>query len=667
MSRNPQLASVVLDDITTTTPGNPPTGKHKVVDRNGTFFIRDSSGAEVAIGTSASVGSGEKNYISNPSGAAATTGWEAYGDLAIARTTTASELPRENTTKTGLKITADADTQGTGDIVYFNFTLDDVDLNRQLKIKFDVKKIGTYDGKLQAYIATAADVATQVAGGAVAPAIAGCTTTVIQAADGTFYLEFTSGSTAALSLVIQANADMTTGDGIGISDVVVGPGLLVSGAIPAKEYVAGTTYNGVALNVTSAQSGWAVTRGVFVPYKTSDGAWRLRFNIVGSFSAATITGLTVAIAGVVFKNTSSFFQTCAAGTNAAAAASGIVTPNTGNIVISHASILTNGVFISGDVELDSQPTWADGQTTAYYGNEQVEYASNSSTNDGDDTTAFAYGQRGSAFVDYSSGGSKTVRFSRISPSDTFIFEIQDQTVANAPWVPLINRFGTSDAFYVQSFQRQNTSYYGCGQIVQVSSTDVKVGFASYATASGATYGAAGSAWTGVSTKLRWRVKKVSSPGLAGFSVATTSQPVGLYQAGAAPGSTTGAAIAQGNIGERKEVTFDFNTATAGVFSTSTGIALGLGVWRISVSATFNPTSGITAGLVGISTDSAATTFTDLDYSPNFHEFFASSAFTPGHCIFVEKNVTSATTYYAKLRVAGNSTRIRGTFFATRIA
>lgn len=172
-------------------------------------------GAESGGGGSG--GTGELNYVRNPNDSG---NWTAVGDLALSTSMTASELPRENTTGTGIKIVADADTQSTADYVYTDFTLDDVDLNRVLKCVFSVKKLANYDGKLEALITTQADRTV---------AIAGCVITNIPGSDGEFYLPFTSDSTAALSLVIRADADMPTGDGICISNVIVGPGSVVEG------------------------------------------------------------------------------------------------------------------------------------------------------------------------------------------------------------------------------------------------------------------------------------------------------------------------------------------------------------------------------------------------------------------------------------------------------
>jgi len=131
-----------------------------------------------------------------------------------------------------------------------------------------------------------------------------------------------------------------------------------------KQYLHGTAYNsGISPTVTSAQAGFSVIRSVFVPYQTQDGAWRLRFNIAASFTASIISVVSVSINGVVSKNLTQYFQPVfgvfytVSGTNGfyqsyAGVNNGTLTcqlTSTNNV---------NGVAFSGDIELDSKPTWA---------------------------------------------------------------------------------------------------------------------------------------------------------------------------------------------------------------------------------------------------------------------------------------------------------------------
>ncbi len=213
-------------------------------DINALYTNNGSSWSQAGSG----VGSGEINYITNPSAKDAITGWSNVGDLDVARTTTAADLPREYTATTGIKITADANTQSTADYVYFDFTLDDIDLNRKLKIEWSQKQTGSYVASdLAVVITTQADRTT---------ALHTPVTTNIPAQDGIFSTSFDSGSTATLSLVIRATTDMATDAGIVISDVVVGPGRTQQGAV-----ISGwTSYTPTSSTITSN--------------KNADGRWR---------------------------------------------------------------------------------------------------------------------------------------------------------------------------------------------------------------------------------------------------------------------------------------------------------------------------------------------------------------------------------------------------------
>jgi|GEM_PF-3349131 len=127
------------------------------------------------------------------------------------------------------------------------------------------------------------------------------------------------------------------------------------------QYVGGQTYNSVDLditgygNTTTANNG--VYRAVLIPYQMQDGSWRLRFNIAGALDVAA-SGCTVTIAGVTFKNTSNFHQAVSCSTGASSTYDrGRITANSSIINLS-AGGNTAAYRTSGDVELESKPTWA---------------------------------------------------------------------------------------------------------------------------------------------------------------------------------------------------------------------------------------------------------------------------------------------------------------------
>jgi hypothetical protein len=111
------------------------------------------------------------------------------------------------------------------------------------------------------------------------------------------------------------------------------------------------------LTVTGPSS-WTTIRAVGVPYQTLDGAWRLRFNIVGS-SASTGT-MTTTVAGIIFKNVAGYQQAITGYQNATttnAVAGCYTNPNTGDITLQYRDAATTNHVFSGDVELESKPSF----------------------------------------------------------------------------------------------------------------------------------------------------------------------------------------------------------------------------------------------------------------------------------------------------------------------
>ena len=116
-----------------------------------------------------------------------------------------------------------------------------------------------------------------------------------------------------------------------------------------KQYV-----GGVDFTITSDATGSPVfQRAVIVPYQTVDGAWRARINCTLTHGSETSHNIT--ISGLVFKDVTDFFQPITALTT-----SGTVytSPNTG-VLIASTPVGTTSTGLSGDVELESKPTWAE--------------------------------------------------------------------------------------------------------------------------------------------------------------------------------------------------------------------------------------------------------------------------------------------------------------------
>jgi hypothetical protein len=119
-------------------------------------------------------------------------------------------------------------------------------------------------------------------------------------------------------------------------------------------------YESVADSITVTPSAGSISRAVFVPYLTYDGTWRCKFNMtVTSFTSnatVTVTGLTAKNAGLR--------QLVSVATNASPdvrSYNGVIGANTGVISTYKGGTTTTSatVVISGDIELESKPTWAD--------------------------------------------------------------------------------------------------------------------------------------------------------------------------------------------------------------------------------------------------------------------------------------------------------------------
>jgi hypothetical protein len=123
-------------------------------------------------------------------------------------------------------------------------------------------------------------------------------------------------------------------------------------------YVQPNTYpfevnaNQVDLTVTLASWTTAVAKGI--AYRTLDGQWRLRFNILGAMASGSRTSITLTVAGVVFKNTYSISgDTGQVVALTEARVSGLAS----TIVLVHASATTTEYKMSGDVPLNAAPSW----------------------------------------------------------------------------------------------------------------------------------------------------------------------------------------------------------------------------------------------------------------------------------------------------------------------
>jgi hypothetical protein len=239
--------------------------------------------------------------------------------------------------------------------------------------------------------------------------------------------------------------------------------------------------------------------------------------------------------------------------------------------------------------------WA-GNGTVNLGAGSVEYAFNTSgitTAGASDTTAFGYGPAGAAIGSIASTtvGSDTnfqCRFQYPIQNDDLIILETDAGTSGARWVAMDSVLGRFS---------QSTSRYGCS-VSLTNTTDVTISFGNKGfTASNAIYAGDGSAWS-ILAAWRWRVRKAKAGAAVGFGMAGTDGSAGLYKAGQAPGSTSGAAIPAGYVGQAVALAYSGVTITlSGTwYANITPMAtLTAGVWLISVSLVPGTVSTLYAG------------------------------------------------------------------------
>jgi len=166
------------------------------------------------------------------------------------------------------------------------------------------------------------------------------------------YLKTDNGSTTNWTLIAGSSV---TDDPTAMTNTV-------ATRLGYKQYLSGTNYKD-SISPTTTATSCTVARAAFVPYKMQGSEWRMRFNITMTRATGPgLTDLTVTIVGIVFKNVASNNQAISMSASNLSSDSNIghaaVVNNTNTLfgAFSSNNILT--FRVSGDVELDSIPTWA---------------------------------------------------------------------------------------------------------------------------------------------------------------------------------------------------------------------------------------------------------------------------------------------------------------------
>lgn len=109
----------------------------------------------------------------------------------------------------------------------------------------------------------------------------------------------------------------------------------------------------VNLNITLAN--WTTYRSVAIFRKTTNGIWKMEFNITGAMNNASRTSITL-VTDVTFKTIPTSNNQCIFGNTGGAVITLGAVATANSITISHASAATTNYFIFGNLELETKPT-----------------------------------------------------------------------------------------------------------------------------------------------------------------------------------------------------------------------------------------------------------------------------------------------------------------------
>ena len=101
---------------------------------------------------------------------------------------------------------------------------------------------------------------------------------------------------------------------------------------------------------------YTVSRAVATFYADSNNIWHMKFNVAVVGDSGLRSDVTINFVNAVFKNVSNFYQSASLVIDTPTIGNAYAEPGTGNIIISHAEATTSTYSISGDLELNADPT-----------------------------------------------------------------------------------------------------------------------------------------------------------------------------------------------------------------------------------------------------------------------------------------------------------------------
>ena len=296
-----------------------------------------------------------------------------------------------------------------------------------------------------------------------------------------------------------------------------------------------------------------------------------------------------------------------------------------------------------------------------------EYGSGAITSDAN-TTTYTYSPQGSRVPTVGLSANRYVEITWPSPSSIDSkFDLEIDYNGDGRWCP-----HDSNEYGSLVYQSQNTNGYGM-YFTHVSSTVTRVYFAVNAYASGASYGAAGTAWLSLVSTVRWRLRRWKAGIPVGIEHGQFHGGAQLYRAGYAPGLNTGVAIGAGYVGQKITSGSVSVNLISGQHKDVASIALTSGVWLL----TFR------GEIVGSNASQYYSFFCGGTVAGNnstgssYENYVTALGVTPvsgaqiAFCIanyYLNITTATTTTYYAKVfQASGTANDARGVFEAVRIA
>lgn len=622
-SKNPRFSSMILTDQAASAVTAPKSGSYKTVNRNGALFLVDSSGNEVPVGS----GAGEPNVIQSPS---TSQGWTASASgVTVATSTTSSDLPLQGIFPTCLKITPVSST----DYAYYRFTLPNSLIGRKLKLEWFQRPLSGYtagDLKVDVYVNASSNY-----GGAytrVALSTDSSAVTSIPNRSGKFTTTFDSdGTNLYYELRIVRTAGTTA---CNFANVVCGPGIQPQGAVVTPSLSYTPTFS----------AGFGTAASISVYYQRLGDC----VSLVGTVTAGTVAGsaatmtlpnawtaLATQVCGrwtrvnssATTRKSGTLFSTASSNTIGFASddyttAAGPTTSANGSALFSNSDVIYVEIFALPINELV-------GTGVVNVAQNDVEYAYNTATANGGDTTSFGYGPAGNTIPNITQSLTNAtqayrVRFATpIQPTDRVVFEYQNN--GSGVWLEL-----QLEANNIVPFSYNGGNYLGIF-LAAVNSTDVDVKFGTSGASltGGYASGTAGNytTWSTLNgAGSKWRLRKASAGQAVGFGKAsdgslglvntytdyTTASTFSFDGSGGTTGSIT---MRAQRLGDYVTVHIPAVTGTSGTSSTTLTANTALPSWARPLTATQyasvpdmknNNADVATPGLVGVTTSGIVT-------------------------------------------------------------